>query len=286
MNNVEFFEALSPRVGTLRKKLGNFEISGVCSISAPKTGHVCFTQSFFLETELPDNILVLVEPKEGAQLPENFIEVTNARLAFAVATELLSAPPLLEKLPHTAPSDVASPHAGCKISPLASVAANARIGENTIIEAFCTIYSDVEIGAGCYIKSGARLGGQGFGFERDSDGVPRRIWHSGGLRIGNNVEIGCNSIVCAGTVDASEIHDHVKIDDNVLVAHNCTIGSRTMIAGCADISGSVVIGQDVWIGPRATISSKIFIGDGASIIIGSVVARHVKPNETFAKIRS
>lgn len=286
MNSEEFFNALSTRVDTLNKKFGNFEISGVCSISAPKEGHVCFTKNFPADTELPDNMLVLVEPKDGAPLPENHIEVTNARLAFAVASELLSAPHLVQRLPHTHSGEVAGAHASCKISPLASVAANARIGENTIIEAFCTIYPDVEIGAGCYIKSGARLGGQGFGFERDTDGVPRRIWHSGGLRIGNDVEIGCNSIVCAGTVDASEIHDHVKIDDNVLVAHNCTIGSRTMIAGCADISGSVVIGQDVWIGPQATISNKIVIGDGASIVIGSVVARHVKPNETFAKIRS
>ena len=174
MNNVEFFEALSPRVGTLRKKLGNFEISGVCSISAPKTGHVCFTQSFFLETELPDNILVLVEPKEGAQLPENFIEVTNARLAFAVATELLSAPPLLEKLPHTAPSDVASPHAGCKISPLASVAANARIGENTIIEALHDLFGRRNRCRMLYkIRRAPRRAG--LWFERDTDGVPRRI---------------------------------------------------------------------------------------------------------------
>ena len=132
-----------------------------------------------------------------------------------------------EKLPHTAPSDVASPHAVAK-SARRPVAANARIGENTIIEAFCTIYSDVEIGAEFSIKP-ARASAGGLWFERDTDGVPDGF----GIR-GFVSAIMWKRDATALFAPARSVEITMrKIDDNVLVAHNCTIGGRTMIAGCA-----------------------------------------------------
>lgn len=41
------------------------------------------------------------------------------------------------------------------ISPLANVSPRAKIGKNVTIEAFATIYEDVEIGDDCYIHPNA-----------------------------------------------------------------------------------------------------------------------------------
>ena len=48
-----------------------------------------------------------------------------------------------------------------------SVIDKAVIGDGCVIESNVRIYDNVTIGKSCYIKPGAVIGGEGFGFERD-----------------------------------------------------------------------------------------------------------------------
>ena len=281
MDTSQFQKELAKRVRLLSSNTAEFTIQTVSSVENPQKNSICFSKQLPENTKLPHECLLLTESAPTIEV--NFLVVENARLAFALATQIIAQNSVTafshEHLvtPNTADEN--------SISRLACIYQGSKIGKNTIIEPFATIYPGVEIGDNCYIKSGARIGGQGFGFERDETNIPQRIIHTGGLKIGNGVEIGCNSVICAGTVEAASIDNHVKIDDNVLIAHNCHVGQRTMIAGCADISGSVTIGSDVWIGPRCVISNKITIGDNATVIIGSVVARNITAHENYANIR-
>lgn len=122
------------------------------------------------------------------------------------------------------------------------------------------------------------IGTKGFGYERDENGVPQQFPHIGRVIIGDNVEIGDNTIINRGTIGDTVIGDNVKIDGQVFIAHNCKIGDNTMIAACAQLSGHVEVGKNCWIAPNVSIIQKVKIGDNCCIGIGSVVLHDVPAN--------
>lgn len=164
-----------------------------------------------------------------------------------------------------------------EIHPTAYIGENVSIGANTRIGANCVIEDGVVIGAdcvveplvrisftrtgkGCYFKSGAIIGGTGFGMAEDKDGI-FSVPHLGRVIIRDSVYIGSNSCVDRGQLGDTIIEDHVKIDNLVQVGHNVKIGEGTMIAGHSGISGSCVIGKKCLLGGRASLADHITIGD-------------------------
>ena len=154
--------------------------------------------------------------------------------------------------------------------------AGTRIGHNV------TIADRVRIGAGCVVKSGAVIGEDGFGLERDERGEPLRFPHLGGVVIGNRVEIGSRATVCRGALGDTVIGDGVKVDDGAHVAHNCRVGEGALIHAGAVLSGGVKVGPLAWIGPGATVIQHVTIGERAMIGIGANVIRDVEAGTTVA----
>jgi UDP-3-O-[3-hydroxymyristoyl] glucosamine N-acyltransferase len=169
-----------------------------------------------------------------------------------------------------------------RISPKASIHPSSYIaekdviiGDDVIIEPHVTIFERVVIGKGSIIRSGARIGADGFEFKRFGDEI-LFIKHAGGARLGENVEIQCNSNVDRSVFGGyTDVGDQTKIDTLVHIGHHSSIGKRCLIAALSVIAGSTVIGNDVWIGPGSTISSELMIGDRAMITLGSVVTTNV-----------
>lgn len=182
----------------------------------------------------------------------------------------------------------------------AFVADDAVIGEGTVIESGAFVDHSVvigsnvrvytgavirpfsEIGDNTIIRENAVIGSEGFGFERDVDGIPIRLPHLGGVRIGQNVEIGALNSVCAGTIDPTIVEDNVKTDFLIHIAHNCVIGEGAIITACAELSGSVTVGRSVWIAPNVSIAEGRQIGEGATVGIGAVVIKDVEPGVVVA----
>jgi UDP-3-O-[3-hydroxymyristoyl] glucosamine N-acyltransferase len=77
----------------------------------------------------------------------------------------------------------------------------------------------------------------------------------------------------------TEIGADTKISTGCSISHHVRIGLRCRIGASATILGSVVIDNDVWVGPSATISNLVRVGAGASISLGAVVVRNVRPAE-------
>ncbi len=136
------------------------------------------------------------------------------------------------------------------------------------------------------VKPGAVIGYEGFGFERHPDGTPFRIPHIGHVILGDNVEIGANTVIARGTVDDTVIGNNVKIDDCVFIAHNCRIGDNTLIVAGAVICGSVTIGKNCFIGAGCRIKEKVIIGDGATVGIGAVVIKDVQTGAIVAGMKA
>ena len=207
--------------------------------------------------------------------------VNNPKLAIAKAGNEF----FVEKItPEIHPSAIIHPDAqigkNVYIGPN-TVIENCTIGDDTIIDANVHIYSPVIIGKHCTVKSGAVLGGMGFGFEKDENGNLFRFPQIGNLFIGDYVEIGANTCIDRGALSDTVIGDYCKINNLCHIAHNNKIGKNVVITAQVNISGSNVIENDVWIAPNASIRGWLTIGKGATIGMGAVVTKDVPAGETW-----
>ena len=83
--------------------------------------------------------------------------------------------------------------------------------------------------------------------------------HTGCIKIGDNVEIGPNSIIHRGTMGETVIKDGVKMGAMTNIAHNCEIGENTVFAVGVILNGSVTIGSNCWVGSGALIRNGVSI---------------------------
>lgn len=139
-----------------------------------------------------------------------------------------------------------------------------------------TILERSVIGENVIIRAGALIGGDGFE-PKYVAGKLVNINHTGGVWIGNNVEILHNTVIQRSVFGGfTKIGDETKIGSLALIGHNAKIGRNCEIASNSHIAGSTIIGDKVWIGPNATISSELKVGKGAYITLGSVVTKDVE----------
>jgi len=169
------------------------------------------------------------------------------------------------------------------IGPGVVVGSGVIIGGDTDVDASCILGEGVSIGAGSHlhprvtiaagcqigaravIHSGAVIGSDGFGFAPQPDRSWLKIPQMGGVLIGDDVEIGANTTIDRGTLDATVIEHGVKLDNQIQIAHNVVIGRHTAIAGCVGIAGSAKIGAFCQIGGAAGILGHLEIAEGTII---------------------
>lgn len=150
------------------------------------------------------------------------------------------------------------------------------IGQQAMLAAHVTVDRDVIIGERVRIKSGAVIGGDGFGFLSSANGH-ERIPQTGGCIIGDDVEIGSCSCVDRGSLDDTVIGAGTKIDNLVHIGHNVHLGSHCLVMMGVGVSGSTRVGDGVVLAGQAGLVGHIEIGDGARIgaqagVIASVPA--------------
>jgi len=256
-------------------------LEGVSSLETPRAASVAFINDvdaqWSAEMDIQRAYFVNTVPRDTRRA--TFVVVDNPRLAFARYTELIVEKTNLIGIHPTALIDGSSiVHPSVSIGPYAIVEAGCHLAEDVLVESHVVVRSGTEIGKGSWIRSHSVLGGPGFGFETDENGVAIRIHHFGRVIIGTNVEIGSNTVIARGTIDSTIIGDNVKIDDHVFIAHNVSIGARSMIIAGTEISGSVEIGEDCWIAPQVTILNGVKMGNRSFVGLGSVVIRDVPDN--------
>lgn len=225
---------------------------------------------------------VLVPPNSGIQSSTtSLIAVKNPRLEFARVANHFFVPERSSAIDPTATvSERSILGESCSIGPGVRIAEGVHIGSHCTIESNSVIFAGTVIGNSTHIGPNSSIGSPGFGFERDEDGVPVRIPHFGGVRIGNNVEIGANACIDRGTFADTTVHDHVKIDNLVHVAHNCVIEEGAFVIAGAVVGGGVHIGERSWISINASVREQLVIGSDATVGMGSVVTRNVDTGAT------
>lgn len=162
----------------------------------------------------------------------------------------------------------------------AAACAGAVIGDDTVIRAFVSIEPHVLVGERCRIDEGSRLGVPGFGYSRDEYGRWHRKPESCGVIVGDDVEIGANTVVARGSYRDTLIGDGSKIDAHVFVAHNVHVGRDVVVVAGAVVCGSVVLEDGCYVGAGATIRDHVTVGAGSLVGMGAVVTRDVPAGVT------
>lgn len=146
------------------------------------------------------------------------------------------------------------------------------IDHHTIIKANTVIGDDVKIG--CHNT----IGGIGFGYEKNEEGVNELIPHIGNVVLKNGVETGNGTCIDRAVLGSTILHENVKIDNLVHIAHGVEIGYNTLVTAHVMIAGSTKIGNNCWIAPSAAVINKTSIGNDVFVGIASVVIKPVEDN--------
>ena len=151
-----------------------------------------------------------------------------------------------------------------RIGPGSVIFDDVTVGEDCHLVARVTVYSQTRLGDRVLVHAGAVLGSDGFGFVRDEQtGVYHKFPQTGRLEIGDDVEIGANSTVDRGALDATVIEAGAKLDNMVHVGHNVTIGRDVVIAAQTGIAGSSTIEKNVVIAGQVGIADHVRVEEGA-----------------------
>lgn len=172
--------------------------------------------------------------------------------------------------------------AGVHVGPYSIIGPGVEIGAGSHIDAHIHI-SCTLMGENCHVKSGAVIGGAGFGVAYDEQGSVN-IPHVGRVVMGNNVTIGSQTCIDRGQLGDTVIADNVKIDNLVQIAHNVELGDGCIIAGHSGVSGSCKVGKGVLMGGNVGLADHIHVGDGAQIAARAGVMHNIPAGEIWSGI--
>ena len=163
---------------------------------------------------------------------------------------------------------------GCRIEPLAYIAPGVRLGADSHIGAGARLLAGTTTGARVHILANAVIGERGFG-NNFENGRWLPVAQLGGVRIGDDVEIGACTTIDRGAVRDTIIGNGVKLDNQIQIGHNVVIGDHTVIAGSAVIAGSVTFGKYCVVGGACVFTGHITICDGAQFTGHSSISKSI-----------
>jgi len=262
-------------------------VSGVATLSNAGDGQLSFFSNMAYREQLRETraAVVLLRSEDVDDCPVATLIADDPYLSYARIAAALHPEPELSPGVHA--SAVVS--ASALISTNAEIAANATVGDDAVIGdnvfvgpgvvvgprckvgngtrllANAILVRDVTFGERCIINPGAVIGSDGFGNAMSDDGWVK-VPQVGGVRVGDDVEIGANTTIDRGALDDTIIGDGVRLDNLVHIAHNVQIGAHTAIAACVGVAGSALIGQRCMIGGQSGILGHITLCD--DVLVG------------------
>jgi UDP-3-O-[3-hydroxymyristoyl] glucosamine N-acyltransferase len=280
----------------------DIEVSGVASLHTATKDSLSFLGSAAYKQQLSSTsaAAVIVRPEDAADVPVAALLHDDPYACYARMAAVVCPPPAFE----------AGVHASAVVDPSATVAASAHLAPNVVVGEHSTIGENVYVGPGsvigpeCAIGDGTRLianvtlaravsigrrgivhpgvvlGADGFGNAMTPDGWVK-VPQLGGVRIGDDVEIGANTTVDCGAIEDTVIEDGVRIDNLCMIAHNVHIGAHTAMAAMFAVAGSTTIGKRCLFGGRSGAVGHITICDDVVIGAMSLVTKDIKEPGTY-----
>ncbi|BAO77432.1 UDP-3-O-(3-hydroxymyristoyl)glucosamine N-acyltransferase [Winogradskyella sp. PG-2] len=179
-----------------------------------------------------------------------------------------------------------------------SIAADAIIGEGTIIQPNCFIGNNVTIGINCIIHSnvgiyddaiigdnvtihaGTILGASAFYYKNRPEGYDQ-LKSGGRVIIENNVDIGALCTIDRGVTGDTTIGEGSKLDNQIQIGHDTVIGKKCLIASQTGIAGCVVVEDNVTIWGQVGVKSGITISEGTVLYAQSGLGHTTEEGKTY-----
>ncbi len=272
-------------------------ISQVASLSSGQEGAI----GFFANSSYADALAstaasaVILQESDLDKCPVSALISSNPYLTFARVAHVLYPDPVMTAGVHASAcvADTA------EIADTAHIAANAfidadcnigehvyvgpgvvvgprcRIGDHTRLLARCTLVQDVTIGERGIVHSGAVVGSDGFGNAMSDQGWVK-VKQVGGVRIGDDVEIGANTTVDRGAIGDTVLGNGVRLDNLVQIAHNVRVGDHTAMAAMTGIAGSATIGSRCMFGGNSGTVGHITLCDDVIVSGCTMVSKDIR----------
>lgn len=287
---------LATRCGGELRGDGGVRLHGVATIQNATPGTIAFLANphykrFLAETRA-SALILSVDDAQGCRLP--VLLTSNPYLVYArVAAVLAPEPPVrggIDPGAHVDPQARIS--ADSWVAPGAVVEAGAEIGPRAFIGPNCVVRHDAHVGADSrlianvylgprsqvgqrvILHANCAIGGDGFGNARDGERWIK-VPQLGAVRIGDDVEIGCNTSVDRGALEDTVIEEGVRLDNQIQVGHGSRIGAHTAIAGGVIIAGSANIGRRCMIAGGAGVNGHMEVCDDVVITAMTMVTRAI-----------
>lgn len=244
---------------------------------------------------------VVLREADAAQCPASALIARDPYVAYAKIAALF------ERLP-AAPAGV---HPSAVVAPTARVSESASVGPCCVVEdgaviedgavlgphciigegcvvgaqsrlvARVTLVTRVTLGKRVLVHPGAVIGSDGFGLAFDTDHWIK-LPQLGGVRIGDDCEIGANTTIDRGALDDTVLEEDVRLDNQIQIAHNVHVGAHTAMAGCAAVAGSAKIGRYCMIGGNAGVLGHLELADRVTIMAKSLVTHSIREPGEYA----
>jgi UDP-3-O-[3-hydroxymyristoyl] glucosamine N-acyltransferase len=279
---------------------GDLEVTGVAGLEEASATDLAFLANpRYYSKALATHAAAVIVDRETRIEGKNLLRSDNPYLTFAKAVEMFA--PALARLPGIHPTAVIAPDArlgrnpsigpyvviedgvligdDCLLKSFVAVYSGARIGDRFLAHSHAVVRENVQIGDDVILQNGAVVGGDGFGFARQSDGSYYKIGMAGKVVIENQVEIQAHSCVDRATVGETRIRRGVKMDNFVQVGHGCDVGENTLLCGQVGLAGSCKVGRQAVLAGQAGAAGHLTIGDRAVVTAQSGVGNDVEPGK-------
>jgi len=288
---------LAERFGLALDGDGKTQISGVGTLAGATPLQLSFLANSRYRAELRTSRAgaVVLRAEDAPECPSAALIAADPYVAFAKIAALFDIPPASAPGVHatavTAPDCRIDPSASigpyCVIESGAVVGAGAMLGAHCIIGPDCevgaqsrlvarvTLVARVRLGQRVLVHPGVVIGADGFGLAFEADHWIK-VPQLGGVRIGDDCEIGANTTIDRGALEDTVIEDDVRLDNQIQIAHNVRIGAHTAMAGCSAIAGSATIGRYCLIGGGAGILGHLKVADRVTVTAMTLVTHSIQ----------
>jgi UDP-3-O-[3-hydroxymyristoyl] glucosamine N-acyltransferase len=288
---------LAERFGLAFHGEGARRIGGVATLAAAEPDQLSFLSNSRYTAQLKATRagVVVLRGEDAGDCPTASIVATDPYVAYAKIAALFERQPAAPRGihpsavvagsarvsasasvgPHCVIEDGAVVEDGAVLGPHCIVGPDCVVGAQSRLVARVTLVMRVTLGKRVLVHPGAVLGSDGFGlaFERDHW---IKIPQLGGVRIGDDCEIGANTTIDRGALEDTVLEEDVRLDNQIQIAHNVHVGAHTAMAGCAAVAGSARIGRYCQIGGNAGVLGHLELADRVTITAKSLVTHSIR----------
>lgn len=162
----------------------------------------------------------------------------------------------------------------CQVYPGVFVGPNVTIGSDCVLYPNAVIYDGCKLGDRVIVQANASVGQDGFGFATHK-GAHHKIPQIGIVVLEDDVEIGAGAAIERGTLENTIIGKGSKIGDSVVIGHGAKLGAHCLLVPQVGIAGSAELGQYCVLGGQAAVVGHIKVGNmvkvgGQAAVIGNV----------------